>query len=419
MEKRQWYPLDNAANIYPVIEYKGWTSMFRLTAVMSEDVNREALQAALDKMQQRFPGFYVRLRRGAFWYYLEELKLRALVEDDTLNPCEPIAKKELPFRVKVHNNRISCEFAHVVCDGGAGLVFLKTLLAQYLREQGINVPAKYGILDLDAVVDSEELEDSFSRFSRVKGRLPRHEPAAYHILGTPLHRGMRVITTGQLSVNEAVKLARENKVSLTEYLTATLIYVIYLMQGAQRSSRLRPVRVSVPVNLRKYYPTKTLRNFSQYLNPGIDPNFGDFSFEEILLQVHHYFRFMFTEKNLNARISQNVSAAQNIALRVIPLFLKKLSIRLVYELTGEAIFTTVLSNLGKVELPEEMRPYIKRADLVLCTARRNALECAVASVGDVLSITFTRIIAEPYVERMFFRALVSKGLHVLVESNQV
>ncbi len=419
MEKKQWYPLDNAANIYPVIEYKGWTSMFRLTVVMQSQVKREALQAALDKMRSRFPGFYVRLRRGAFWYYLEELEIRALVEDDTLNPCEPIAKKELPFRVKVHNNRISCEFAHVVCDGSAGLVFTKTLLAQYLREQGINVPVKNGILDLCEEPNEEELEDSFSRFSRVKGRLPRHEPQAYHISGTPLHTGMRVITTGELSVKEAIALARAHKVSLTEYLTATLIYVIYSMQTAQLQARLRPIRVSVPVNLRKYYPTKTLRNFSQYLNPGIDPNFGVFSFEETLLQVHHYFRFMFTEKNLNARISQNVSAAQNIALRVIPLFLKKLSIRLVYELTGEAVFTTVLSNLGSVELPEVMRPYVRRIDLVLCTARKNALECAVASVDDVLSITFTRIIAEPYVERMFFKALVGQGLHVLVESNQV
>lgn len=418
MQKRNWYPLDNAANIYPVIQHKGWTSMFRLTAVMHQEVEHGALERALERMRPRFPGFYVRLRRGMFWYYLEQADVRALVEEDTLNPCAPVGPNELPFRVKVHHDRISCEFAHVVCDGGGGMTFFKSLLAEYARELGAAVPCENGIFDLSEPPHPEELEDGFSRFSRMGARPNRSEPHAYHPTGTPLHTGMRVVTTGTISVKQALGLSRKYGVSLTEYMTATLLYVLYKMQLAERVKRLRPVKVSVPVNLRKYYPTGTLRNFSQYLNPGIDPNYGEFTFEETLEQVHHYFRYMFTEKNLNARISKNVGDERNIVLRVVPLFLKKLSIRLVYELTGESVYSSVLSNIGSVELPDVMRGFVRRFDFVLCTARRNTVECGMISYGDALSVSFTRSIAEPYVERTFFRALVRQGLHVVVESNQ-
>lgn len=418
MQKRHWYPLDNAANIYPIIERRTWTPMFRITAVLHEDVRRDALQRALDQMRPRFPTFYVQRKSGLFWYFLEELPVRALVEEDTINPCPPLRKGELPFRVKTHHNRVSCEFAHVVCDGGAGMTFVKTLLAAYARELGVSVPVKNGILDLSEPPHPEEVEDGFSRFSRMGVRAKRHEPYAYHPTGTRLHEGMRVVTTGVLNVQAALKLSRSYKVSLTEYLTATLIYVLYSMQQVENVKNPRPVKVSVPVNLRKYYPTQTLRNFSQYLNPGIDPNYGEFTFEETLEQVHHYFRYMFTEKNMNARISKNVADERNVALRVVPLFLKRPSIRLVYEMTGERVFSSVISNLGAVELPPALRDVVERFDFLLCTARRNAVECAVASYQDQLSITFTRSIAEPYVERAFFRTLVQKGLHVRVESNQ-
>ena len=194
---------------------------------------------------------------------------------------------------------------------------------------------------------------------------------------------------------------------------------LYLQQEAEAGKKKRkPVKISVPVNLRKYYPTQTLRNFSQYLNPGIDPNLGEFSFEETLEQVHHYFHYMFTEKNLNARISKNVGDERNVALRVVPLFIKKAVLLLVYYLTGEKVFSSVISNVGVVDMPEEARPFIQRVDILLATANKNTLECAVASYGDTLSITFTRSVAEPHAERMFFRMLVQQGLHVLVESNQ-
>ena len=419
MNKRSWYPLDNAATIYPVTQTRDWTSMYRFTAVLRDEVDKEKLQQALDHLRPRFAGFFVRLARGAFWYYLEAVESAVLVADDMRFICRKPEPHEPLFRVCHYFNRISLEMSHIIADGGGALIFFKTLLAQYLRETGTAVPYSGEIWDGTQPGSPEEWEDALSRYTRPGRRPRRREAYAYHPTGTLVYRNERLVITGTLRVSALLEVARAHKVSITEYLTATLMYVLYRMQLSERpKGKLQPVKVSVPVNLRKYYPTRTLRNFSQYLNPGIDPGLGEFTFEETLAQVHHYFRFMFTEKNLNARMSQNVDAQRNIVLRVVPLFVKKAALRLVSELVGERVFSTVISNLGAVELPEEMQPYVQRVDLLLCTARRNAVECGVASYGDTMSISFTRHIAEPYVERMFFTALVQRGLHVLVETNE-
>lgn len=72
--KLRWLRLDNAAKIYPAARRRNWNNFFRLSATLDEAVDREVLQSALDVTVRRFPSIAVRLRRGAFWYYLEQLQ---------------------------------------------------------------------------------------------------------------------------------------------------------------------------------------------------------------------------------------------------------------------------------------------------------------------------------------------------------
>ena len=88
------------------------------------------------RMVRRFPSFYVRLRRGMFWYYLEGTDACAPVEADGESPCLPLSRREarggLCLRVRCWDRRIAVEFFHVLTDGTGGLCFLKTLVAEYL-----------------------------------------------------------------------------------------------------------------------------------------------------------------------------------------------------------------------------------------------------------------------------------------------
>ena len=225
--------------------------------------------------------------------------------------------------------------------------------------------------------------------------------------------------SGSIPVESVLALAKEKKVSLTEYLASVMIMAA---EGIQRRShkaqyRLKPVKILIPINLRRFYPTNTMRNFSIYVTPGIDPKYGKYSFEEVLTAVHHYMRSEITEKLLGARISSNVRSEKNTALRITPLFIKNIALRLTFKLVGDRKSTTTISNLGVVSLPPQMAQYVKRMDFVLGPPAYNKVACAVLTYNGQLIVNFTRTIKECALEREFFRYLVKLGVPVKIESN--
>ncbi len=209
-------------------------------------------------------------------------------------------------------------------------------------------------------------------------------------------------------------------VSVTAFLTAVLILCYQQIQSSDPSRRRarRSVKVMLPVNLRRFYGSRTLRNFASYLNVGVAGEYGPYTFEEILSQVKHTMGLEISEKGLNARMSANVNAEKNPVIRAMPLLVKAPFLRMMFMLQGDRYCTTTLSNLGEVALPDAMRPHVSRIDFLLGVPHRNPVISACVSYGGNLHITFSRTIREPFVERAFFTALVKMGIPVRVESNQ-
>ena len=90
----------------------------------------------------------------------------------------------------------------------------------------------------------------------------------------------------------------------------------------------------------------------------------------------------------------------------------------VFDSVGERKSCISLSNLGAVELPEAMLPYVERMDFILGVQATAPYNCGVLSFGDTLYINFIRNIRESELELHFFRVLRDMGLHVKVQSNQ-
>lgn len=420
---RPWMALDNAALIYPAVMNRNWTALFRVSAELTEPVDPDVLEVALRRTLKRCPSFSVRLRRGVFWFYLEHTDDLPSVEPDVGNPCVRMRLKDsrgYPLRVRYYGNRIAVEIFHVLADGTGGLTLLRTLLAEYLRIQhGADIPRGPGILDCTEPPRPEESEDSFHVHSGSYAA-SRRESAAYHLHGTDESEGFIHITTGTMDAAAILAKAREKGVTLTEYLTAVMILSIDAIQRrcVQRPQRYRPVKICVPVNLRRFFPSETLRNFSNYVNPGIDPRLGEYGFDETLNIVHHFMAMEATEKLLNLKFTTNVRSQQNPVLRVMPLFIKNAAMKIVYSRVGDAVSSTCLSNLGVVALPDEMARYVTRLDFLLGPLAENRVCAAVISYGGKLRVSFTRTIYEPMLEREFFTRLVKQGVHVLIESNQ-
>ncbi len=422
-ESKKWIKLDNAAKIYPAAMRKKWMAMFRFSISLTESVDAEILQKAVQCTLPRFPGFTVRLRRGLFWFYLEHSDQVPDIQPDVANPCTcmDIKGSKFLFRIRYHDNRIAVEIFHVLSDGTGVLVFIKTLVAEYLRlKYGANIPRDKSILDCTEAPKDSELEDAFLKYAGPVA-LGHKEANAYYIKGIPVPHDTVYITTGMIPVDIISNKAKEKKVSITEYLTAVMIMSIDTLQRRERKKplSLKPVKVAVPVNLRAFFPSETLRNFSYFINVGIEPHYGEYTLDEILSDVHHYIHLEATKQKLGARIAFNVNSEKNPVMRLVPLFLKNLVMRVVFNRVGDRKTSTTITNLGQVKLPEEMAEYVTRIDLILGPLSRNRVVAAVISYKNTLHFTVTRTITDPSVEREFFRNLVRLGIPVKVESNNL
>jgi len=420
--KRRWLRLDNAAKLYPAARRRNWASMFRLSATLTEKIDPTILQTALDAVFLRFPSMAVHLRRGLFWYYLHQMEKAPAVLPDNPCPCMKMSRSELknsPMRVLYYENRIAVEFFHSITDGSGGLIFLKTLTAEYLsRKYGTVIPPDGGILDINEAPHEAELEDSFLKY---RGEVPlnRKEPNAYCLPGTPEKDNYRNLITGTLPLSEVLAAAKSHGVSLTVYLTAILIEAIAEIQRREVPDRMRRkmIKIMVPVNLRRFFESRTLRNFILYVAPGIDPRMGDYSFEEILKIVHHKMGSELDAKQLAARIAANVRTETHPFIRVTPLFIKNICMKVIYVLTGQRLNCAAFSNLGAAMVPPEMQPYVTRFDFILGVPAVMPSNCGAISYGDSLCLSFTRSTKEPILEREFFTALKKRGITAKLESN--
>lgn len=421
--KLRWMRLDNAAKIYPAARKRNWNNFFRLSATLFEDVDRAVLKNAMDITLRRFPSIAVRLARGVFWYYLEELREAPEIADEkpwplAHTPFESINKCAL--RVIVYGPRIAVEFYHALTDGTGGMIFLKTLLAEYIEEKyGVRIPNEKGVLDRLEEPRPEEFEDSFSK-SAGSVSVSRRASTVYRMRCIQETGGVRHLTTMMLDSNAALEMARSKGVSLTVYMTSAMLLALQRIQNAEVPEKKKqlPLRVVVPVNLRKLFPSKTLRNFVHVVMPEIDPRMGDFEFDEILKSVTHQLGLLATKKNIQAMITPNIRSEQSPILRVMPLFVKNAVMKAIYYSVGERTNCLNLSNLGSVDIPDEMKPFITRFDFVLGVQATKPNNCGMLSYNGTLYMNFIRNTVDPTLEYEFFKVLRELGLHVKVESNQ-
>ena len=419
----RWMKLDNAAKIYPAAKRRNWNNFFRISATLTEPVDVAVLRSALDVTARRFPSIAVRLRRGMFWYYLEQIPHSPAIQEEKSCPLAHAPFHEVrqcAFRVLVYHNRFAVEFFHALTDGTGGLTFFKTLLAEYLSQKyGLTIPAGDGVLGRLEEPDAEELEDSFLRYAgNIKAS--RKEATAWHLTGTPEKDGFKDLVTLMIPAPVLKECAKAHGVTVTELLCAAMMQAICQLQAEKVPQRRlrKPVKVLLPVNLRNLFPSKTLRNFVSYITPEVDPRMGDYTFDEICAAVHHRMGLENNPQTMRAKFAANVASEQSPLLRVMPLFIKNLAMKAVFDTVGECKSCLCLSNLGVVRLPEVMAPYVARMDFIIGVQAKAPHNCGVLTWNDTVYINCIRSIREPELELHFYRVLHQLGLPVKVESNQ-
>jgi NRPS condensation-like uncharacterized protein len=419
--RKQWMRLDNAALIFPAIRHRRWANAFRVSATLTEPVDPVVLQEAVNDLMPRFPSMYVRLRHGLFWYYLEELDAPPTVREDYAFPLTLMQKKELRaccLRIMYYENRIAVEFFHALTDGTGGMIYLKTLAARYLsRKHGLEIPAEEGVADWRDAPKPEELEDSFVKNAN-RYILNDREPYAWRLSGSS-EANYLYLTTGLIPSDVLLNTAHQYGVTVTVFLSAVMEESILRLQAERLPlGRRKPVKVTVPINLRRLYGSRTLRNFVLTLNTGVDPRMGSYTLQEICKTISAQLAAEATPQRMSGRIAANVTPQQIGFIKAIPLPLKNIVMRTIYSMRGESRGCINFSNLGVVKLPAAMEPWVERMEFIIGTQRSYPNNCSAASYGGTTFVNMIRNIRESDLEQRFFSRLVELGIPVAVESNE-
>ena len=419
----RWVRLDNAAKIYPAARRKNWSNVFRQSVTLSEDVDKGILRSALEITVKRFPSIAARLRKGVFWYYLQQVESAPEIKEEYSYPLTYMSKDEMrkcAFRVIVFHNRIAVEFFHSLTDGTGALIFLKTLVAEYLEQKyNISVPTEQGVLDRKQKPLAEELEDCFPKYA---GSVPasRKDTNAWHMSGVTQPDGFLNLTCFKLPVKESLEMAHSYNVTMTVFFSAVMMKALLNLQNEKIESRKKQKRIKllIPVNLRQLYGSKTLRNFAMYTIPELDPRLGEYTFDEICKMIQHKMGLEITQKHMSSMIATNVNDERNPFVRLIPLPIKNMVMKAIFNSVGEKKSCLTLSNLGLVKMPEIMKRYIKRMDFILGVQAAAPYNCGMLSFGDIIYINFIRNICDAELERHFCAVLQEMGIPVTVESNR-
>lgn len=420
--EKKWYKLDLSAIVYPTLQRKDFSSVYRLSVLLKEEVDPQILQQAVDLALPRFPTYKAAIRKGVFWRYLEPNdRPGPFVQPDIKNPCMPMpfkANNRYLVRIYYYGRRIALEAHHSLGDGTGGMCVLQTITAEYLRLLGHDIDNGGFVKDIHEKPSPEELEDAYMKYADAKVRPPRPGEKTYRVRGTKEPFYTLNIIDGIMSVSEVMAVAKKYNATITEYLNAALLYALMKKQEREWHIRLRPVKIAMPVNLRRFFPSQTLRNFITMIYPGIDPRLGDYTFEEIVSHVHNYMRYYINEKFLRGDITTNAATQKNLFARITPLFIKDYIVRMFYTKVQDKNSSAGLTNMGALKVPENMKPYIERFDIYMGQPFSGRTNCAVISFEDVLTVNFASSIIETDVERYFFRRLVKDGIHVKIESNR-
>ncbi len=367
-------PIDNAAQIFVSINSKKETTMSRIALTLKQPVDKDKLNEALLNVIKVFPFFQVYLKKQFFNYIFERTDDLPVIENDTkwTNRYVNFNKNMFPFRIKVKNNTIAVELSHILSDGYGTLSFLLSLTAEYLHMLNYQPGESLLIKKPGDKIENEEWECAFRNNFSKKGPGIKINPSAYIPKGEMISVDKYYSTRIIMDLEKVRKIAREHNVTLNVYISAIYTFALQEMYIEEiRDGKIKntlPIRLQIPVNLRKDYPTRCLRNFSYLYSPSFNITNGAYSFPEIIEKISQAIRHERHSDSIKNQISRNLRAESNLFFRILPRVFKQLMFRVFYQLFARSQYSGVLTNMGDIKLPPELEKEVKSFDIIPCNS---------------------------------------------------
>lgn len=415
---KRWYKLDNAALMYPLVARGESISVFRVSALLKDPVDPVQLQYAVNEIAPRFPTICGSVKNGLFWPYIERPAIPITVKPQTKVPGRPIKVDGRRSQVRINyiGNQISVEFFHSATDGTGGIIFLNSLLRRYFQRTGHPVDDRTNCYDFRDLPNSDEIRDNFAKVAVKRNPPPCPKPIKVSPIKGDLYKNRKYVTVrGICSAKQLKEVAHRHNATVTEYLGALQLLALDRLATVTNSPQKRPIRVMIPVNLRKVYNVETIRNFSSYIFYQYS---GQTDIDEIIADIKKQTAEQLTDDYFRGMVSFNYNSGNSPILKIVPLAVKRAILSLIVSRQGDGIVNnSTLSNLGLIKAPKEFAELVVRYDFMLGKPARRTNNFTVATYNDVCVIAITNPFSEKDCERLFFRELAKSGIDIAVESD--
>ncbi|MBR6640602.1 MAG: hypothetical protein IKL08_00185 [Clostridia bacterium] len=418
IKRAYWRKLDDQAKVFTLASNKKYSSIYRLSVLLKENIDKELLQKATELAISKYRAYKVKLKSGLFWYYFEENELLPVVSEEVDYPFKKIndkANNEYLFKVTYFHKKINLEVFHALTDGNGAILFLNEIVYRYLE---MKYPNEIPEHKKEFRRMSEDTEDAYKK-SYVKKRVKTKKiKKAYMLQGEELDKGEYGITHNIINLKELKEYARSVGCSLSEYLVALIAYSIYETNYRIYNGK-RPINISVPINLKKYIKTETISNFFSYMQVSIALKEKKvYTFDDVLILVKKEFEKKLILDKILSTITKDAGSTNNIFVRIVPLVLKKLAFR-IGSMQVKRKFTTSFSNVGIVSVEDEYKPYVDGYFVILSPDWAEKIKCGIVSYENDIVVTFSTILKDNLVENKFKELLKERNISVRIEGNDL
>ena len=417
-DKLTWRRLDNSAKIFPMSTGEKYSTVFRISVLLNDMVNPKKLQEAVNETLKKYELFKVKLRLGLFWHYLEHNNKEAIIEEEKEYPCkyiEPKKNNDYLFKVTYFERKINIDIFHALTDGNSGVTFFREIIYTYLE-----MCYKDEIDKQKRLIRKIEYntEDSYMKNYNKKAKSSESKERAYELKGKKIRLGAVSAIHQIINLEDLKRECNKYNVTVTQYLTAVLIYVIY-NENYMKNKGKKPIKTCIPVNLKKYFPSKTMSNFFSYITIVSKIKDGKLdTFDKIVEFVKSEFERKLTEEEIVKTMSANVRLGNNPFIKIIPLPLKNVIVRLSY-LEIRKHSTITYSNIGRVGIIGDYKKYIDYFLMLISPDSVEKIKCSSCTFEDKIVFTFTSILDDNKIEKAFYKFLKDKKIKVEIESNGV
>lgn len=333
--------LDKAGIIYPYVAKRDWNSVYRVEAKLGSRLELDALKAAVSELRNRYPYFFSSLAKKNRRFVLTQADSSSVLCENIYPVCRPfdLESSHPLIRVIYDDFTVAIEMFHTLTDGHGAVRLFKALLEAYASHRSDN-----NILRLQKKQSESdplsELGDIYEKFSETGGKnVSRFMTKAYQFKG--LNDFALRNDCVEVSADKLKAAAKSKGVTLTVFACAVQIAAILLTEKTGR----KEVRISVPVDIRRFAEAETARNGALYIIVGVKRK-NVKTFDDILMSVKEQFNKELTREKMQNLAYTNVQTAKLKAFDLLPLRLKKFVLNIGYVAFGENQFTSTLTNIG-------------------------------------------------------------------------